>query len=538
MKPRFERLEGILGKPGALIQQDEKHPNDYHFHVQDDPEFDLKRIDHRHHAMDALIIAATTREHIRYLNSLNAVDTSEDLKRVKQNLVKGKIRQFAKPWESFTEDAKENLSTIITSIKANNKVVSKPKNKYQKWVEKEPNKWVKESVKQEKPKDPSKKWLAVRKSMFKEPQGIIYLKEVYEEKSIDKAVEIQMNRMKVQNTPAMNIASYIYDKEAREIARTLILEHDFDLEAIKKHLKKSPLKNGSKKEYKAIRVARFKEYAAKRVSLDKSFDHKKINKIPYSKSIIPTLLHNHLFEYHKSITKLGPKFWENENVTLDKQQEKAIKEASNLAFSGEGLDNLNKKFKHPITKVTIYEKKSPEDKFKNNYVEVDAGANVYFIMYENIQTSERNEMYSLAAHKAIERLVQGLPIADSREGFKTIILSPNQLVYVPTPEEILKPELIDLETTDMKKRKEIFSRIYKMVSCTKKECQFIPHNISFPIISTTELGANDKSEKAWDGRIEYLPNSKNKVSRSNSGTIIKDICIKLKTDRLGNIKRS
>ena len=77
-----------------------------------------------------------------------------------------------------------------------------------------------------------------------------------------------------------------------------------------------------------------------------------------------------------------------------------------------------------------------------------------------------------------------------------------------------------------------------MVSCTEKKCQFIPHSISSPIVSTTELGANDQSEKAWDGKIEYLPNSKGKESRNNSGTIIKDICIKIQVDRLGNIKRT
>ena len=517
MKPRFERLETILDQPGTLIKQDDKHPNEYHFHVPEDPEFDLKRIDHRHHAMDALIIATTTREHIRYLNSLNAVENSEDLKKVKKYLVKGKVRQFAKPWESFTADAKDSLATIITSIKANNKVVSKPKNKYQKWVEQE-GKWVKQFIKQEEPKDPRKKWLSVRKSMFKEPQGIIYIKEVYEEKNIAKAVEIQLYRMKVQNTPTMKIASYIYDKEAREAARNLILEFDFNVENIKKHLKKYPLKNGVNKEYTSIRVAKFEEYAAKRVTLDKSFDHKKINKIPYTKSIIPTLLHNHLFEFHKESTKLESGFWNDANLALNKGQEKAIKESSNLAFSGEGLDNLNKKFKYPITKVTIYEKKSPEDKFKNNYVEVDAGANVYFIIYEDLQTGDRKEMYSLAAHKAIERLVQGLPIADAKEGFKTIILSPNQLVYVPTQEEILNPELIDLETTDKKKRKEIFGRIYKVVSFSKSQCFFIPINISKSIIEPIELGSNNKAERAWDGQM------------------IKQSFAQLKIDRLGNIK--
>ena len=522
MRPRFERLEIILDKPGTLIKRDEKHPNEYHFHVPEELDFDLKRIDHRHHAMDALIIAATTREHIRYLNSLNAVDTSEDLKKVKKHLVKSKVRQFTKPWQSFTEDAKDSLATIITSIKANNKVVSKPKNKYQKWEEKE-GKWAKVLAKQEKPKDPSKKWLAVRKSMFKEPQGIIYIKEVYEEKNIINAIEIQMSRMKVQNTPAMAVASYIYNQEAREIVKNLILELD-NIEAIKKHLKKNPLKNNDKKVYSFIKVAEFVPYASKRMSLNKKeyvegLTEEKIRKdFPYpEKSRIAQLFINHVREF-----KNNPK----------------------EAFSREGLEQLNKKaisdphIGKSIKKITRKESKSDDDKFGNRYVEIDKGANAFFIMYENLLTRERKEMHSLATHKAIERLVQGLPIADAKEGFKTIILSPNQLVYVPTPEEILNPESLDLETKDKKRRKEIFSKVYKMVSCSDRECHFIPHFVSTSIIATTELGSNEKAEKAWDGKIEYLPNSKGKLSRRNSGTIIKDVCIKLKVDRIGNISRA
>ena len=139
--PRFRRLESITGNSYVTINS--KNQDDIHIHVPENPELDLKRIDHRHHALDALVIAATTREHIRYLNSLSAVDSDEELKKVKRALVKGKVREFSLPWKTFTKDAKNSLSIIITSIKANSKVVSKPKNKYQMWVETEKGKWEK-----------------------------------------------------------------------------------------------------------------------------------------------------------------------------------------------------------------------------------------------------------------------------------------------------------------------------------------------------------------------------------------------------------
>src|SRR6218665_2705570 len=75
-----------------------------------------------------------------------------------------------------------------------------------------------------------------------------HIKEVYAEKSIVKAIEIQINRMKVQDTPAMKTASYIYDQEAKEIVERLIREYDFDIEAIKRELEKRPLKDVSGQE--------------------------------------------------------------------------------------------------------------------------------------------------------------------------------------------------------------------------------------------------------------------------------------------------
>ena len=76
MKPRFERLEEKTGE--TYILENKKDKNDIDFNVKENEKLDIKRIDHRHHALDALIIAATTIEHIRYLNTLSATDTNEE----------------------------------------------------------------------------------------------------------------------------------------------------------------------------------------------------------------------------------------------------------------------------------------------------------------------------------------------------------------------------------------------------------------------------------------------------------------------------
>jgi len=367
--------------------------------------------------------------------------------------------------------------------------------------------------------------MAVRRSMFKEPQGVLYLKEVYEEKSVLKVIEIQIDRLLIQNTPAMRLAPYVYDQEARTVVKDLINkigisihEKDALLNEIKKHLKKNKLKDISGKDYESIKIAEFQEYAAKRVKLDNTFDHKKIDKIPYAKigkSILGDLLHKHL-----------------DSLEYEGKPE--------LAFSGEGLESLSRKAGKPITKVTIVEKKDFNSKFGKQYVEVDAGAVSYFIMYENKLTKEREGFASIATHKAIERLNDKTKhgIVDEREGYNLIVLSPGDLVYVPTKEERekIKQHISILEVIPWGNHSHLSKGIYKMIKATDTECHFVPYRyINNNSIVENEFGANNCSEKAWDGQITYKENSKGKLTRTDNGTRVKDVCIKLKIDRLGNI---
>jgi CRISPR-associated endonuclease Csn1 len=501
LKPRFERLEKLTDR--KLISEDEENPNKFHFHIPDQPNFEPKRLDHRHHALDALIIAATTREHIRYLNSLSAVDSSTELQQVKRALVKRKFREFKLPWQDFTKDAKEKLSETIVTFKTNTKIVSKPANKYVKWVQKN-GVWKKEVL----PQKSKKRWLAVRKSMFKEPQGIIFIKEKRKVSVFD-AFKIQIDRMKVEHDNGRRrTTSYVYDKLARQYVIAIIKKVGVDIDhtdqllaEIKNYLQKNKRANGYSLEgkvFEKIQIAEFVEVAAKRVAVDASFTEKKIEKIPYPnsknrKKNIATLLQDHLKEFRGKPTE---------------------------AFQGEGLEVLMKSNAgRKIEKVTIKEEKSPEYKVGNKYLEPDKGAIAYFVMYENEASKERSQMYSLATHKAIERLVAGEPIADKREGFKTIVLSPGDLVYVPTEDEAR-----DTRPIDWNDRKTIAGRIYRMVKSTGKQCFFVPANISNLIIPY------DKDTRV--GEIE----SQNCSERTLDGeTQIKKVCIKIKVDRLGNI---
>ena len=82
-------------------------------------------------------------------------------------------------------------------------------------------------------------------------------------------------------------------------------------------------------------------------------------------------------------------------------------------------------------------------------------------------------------------------------------------MYVPTSDEINVANNVKLD----------YSRIYKFVSCTGNEAHFIPCFVASPIIDTKELGSNNKAQRAWTDEM------------------IKEVCIPIKVDRLGNMTK-
>ncbi len=93
-----------------------------------------KRNDHRHHAMDALTIAFTRRQHIQYLNHLNALSHGETIADSVRGIERNELienRKFKPPMPHFRAEALRHLSDILISIKAKNRVatpnVNKPK---------------------------------------------------------------------------------------------------------------------------------------------------------------------------------------------------------------------------------------------------------------------------------------------------------------------------------------------------------------------------------------------------------------------------
>ncbi|MCI0448201.1 MAG: type II CRISPR RNA-guided endonuclease Cas9 [Chlorobi bacterium] len=115
-----------------------------------------KRFDHRHHALDALVVALTEQSHIQRLNNLNKelqkwlndnkqeikqnfTGSDEELMNEFLNLSKEKrekiiekmpsFRKFDVPWPNLPDETKQNLESIIVSHKPKQKLlIQKDKN--------------------------------------------------------------------------------------------------------------------------------------------------------------------------------------------------------------------------------------------------------------------------------------------------------------------------------------------------------------------------------------------------------------------------
>ena len=77
LTPRFERLNKIHNCRDFGSYSISKSGHQY-FNINtkyilgENDKFDLKRLDHRHHALDALIIALCTENHVQYFNNINS----------------------------------------------------------------------------------------------------------------------------------------------------------------------------------------------------------------------------------------------------------------------------------------------------------------------------------------------------------------------------------------------------------------------------------------------------------------------------------
>ncbi len=449
--------------------------------------FNKKRIDHRHHAMDAIVIACANRNIVNYLNNEAASVKSKISRHDLQTLLCDKIKEesgnykwtIKKPWDTFTQDVYHTINDIIVSFKQNLRIINKATNTYTHI----------ENGKKEPAKQSGCNW-AIRKPMHKDT--------VFGEVNLRKIKEVSLNE-------AIKVPKRIVVKDFKLKLQEL-LNQGYDVKKIKKYLEANrdvwqDINPSKVKVYYFTKETK-ERFFATRKPLDISFDKKKIEESITDTSIQRILLR------HLELKDNDPK----------------------LAFSPDGIDEMNRniiqlnngKFHQQIFKVRVYEK---ADKFaigekgnkSSKYVEAAKGTNLYFAIYE-VEKLDKNTGEVIKKRKyatiplniVIERLKQGLPPApaDDNGNEPKFVLSPNDLVYVPTEDEKRNGYYnISLNT----------ERLYKMVSSGGYQCFFIKHNVASSIIDKVEFS------------------SQNKMERAITGEMIKEVCIPVKIDRLGNI---
>ena len=477
--PRFERLNRLTDSKQFTRYNEriQKYIPDMPLDLQKG--FNKKRIDHRHHAMDAIVIACATRNIVNYLNNESASKRSKFSRYDLQHLLcekrhtddKGNYTWLVKkPWESFTQDTRLALENIVVSFKQNLRVINKATNSYQHYDE-SGKKIFKKQIK-------GNNW-AIRKPMHKETVfGNVNLRKV-------KYVRLSV----ALDTPAM-----IVDKLLKSKVKEL-LSLKYEKKKIEKYFKENV---DDWKEYDFTKVAFYyytndtkDRLVAVRKPLDASFNIKKIEE-----SVTDTGIRKILLKH------------------LANNEEKA-----DLAFSSDGIDDLNRNIRmlndgkehQPIYKVRVYELQG--NKFNvgvtgnksSKYVEAAKGTNLFFVIYE---TEEGKRSYeSIPLNIVIERQKQGLlsvPEIDENGNKLLFWLSPNDLVYVPSEDEVVNGRIADCLDKN---------RIYKIVSFTGKRLYGIPYSVANVIV--------DKFEFSLLNKIEFIGE--------------KEICIPVKISRLGRV---
>lgn len=146
--PRFERMNKITGTNDFTSWSENHQKTLPSVPVELSKGFSKKRIDHRHHAMDALLVACATRDHVNLLNNIYAkskvrYDLNRKLRKFEwvvcnnpqtgEKEEKEVPKDFLKPWGAFTEDCRRSMECIVISYKQNLRVINKATNHYLRW---------------------------------------------------------------------------------------------------------------------------------------------------------------------------------------------------------------------------------------------------------------------------------------------------------------------------------------------------------------------------------------------------------------------
>lgn len=506
--PRFERMNRLTDSTdyGHWVAG-----NNQHFQTSVplalSYNFQKKRIDHRHHAMDAIVIAACSRSIVNYLNNSHAHDEKSVRQDLQRLLCEKKATDSAgnykwtlkKPWETFTQEAADVLAHIIVSFKQNLRIATPSTNRYYRW----------ENGRKVLVEQTGGDHLSVRKPLHKQTVfGRVRMRQYG----------------KVNVSEALSRLPDVKDRCLRDALRELLAAHNGDVKAALKDIKARDyqLLGRDCKKVEITWIPKLNESTdyAVRVSVSDLKSEADIDKV--TDTGIRTILRNHLSRYTGS-----------KNPFED-------------AFSPEGITEMNRNIQtlnggkphkpiYKVRKIEHSDAKFPIGETGNKttkFVEAESGTNLYFAIYENADGKRSFETIPL--NVALERVKQHTPIAPEvdAEGNRLLFtLSPGDLVFKPTEDdENLRPE-------DIRDARQVL----KFVSSGGTMAMFLPATSASPIANKVEFSSQNKSEKPWHSvpiKTDVNPNHRSEdLPEEWFTTAVKATCLKIEVDRLGRVKK-
>lgn len=489
--PRFERLNQLRETTVFTTQTRNGHtiPN---MPLEGSLNFEKKRIDHRHHAMDAIVIAFTTRNHVSLLSNEAALEKDGKARYDLQMQLRkhetwtgadGKphtrFTDFVAPYEGFQQDMQTTLENIIVSFKQNLRIITRTTNRSIRFVD------GKKKREEQKKGD---HW-AIRKSLHKATVfGEINLQR---KKAVALSYALQHVNDVVEKDLRCKLREWLSEgKDEKQIRKCIASEPDVWSDIDLKRIEVYYLTKDTNDRFFAVRTPVNEDFTA-------DFIRNKVADSGIRKILLA----------HLSQSNGDPK----------------------EAFSADGIERMNRNMTalnggvphKPVYRVRKYEK---ADKFavggtgakSKKFVEADKGTNLFFAIYATRDSNgQETRSYVTIPLKAmidcqkrgkkawkplLDQWVHANNMVPASAALK-YILSPGDLVYVP------KAGTSGFDKT----------RIYKMVSSSGSQCCFVPCSMAAPILDHVEYTRHNKAERAITGEM------------------IKEACIPIRTDRLGNI---
>lgn len=452
-------------------------------------DFELKRIDHRHHALDAIVIACATRAHVNYINNEHAKEntrrydlgkTLRETKNIEKTdvLTREKTKHtvlgdYKKPWASFTADAKYSLQVIVISFKQNLRAINKAtnynwryKNEKGEFLYNKNGKKKKQRVEQTNGKT---NW-AIRKPLHKDTYfGLI------------ENGEHEGNLVKRE---PLNIS--FTEKRINDVVDPMIKA------ILLNHLQQEKFKNQKDENGKKLKPHEVAFSPAGIADMNQNI----------------LVLNNGIF--HHPIKKVRLKFTKGKQFSIKKWID--------------GNDNLVRETKFVVTAqdtnlyFCIYEKQGDRKYYVPRFEEI-------------IETQKLEQNLPLVKKKNVPENHPEFPEYQLR-----FYLQPNDLVYVPSH----KDELINFES--LSKRQ--LNNIYKFIDGTGTTANFAPMYVSDVIFSmkndTERMGFLKTYSLDNGNKVKNelgIGSAINKNQNTIEGVQVKSVCWKLTTNRLGIITK-